>query len=173
LGAPSGHPFYGNQYTDGGYVIGSFTYEVAEKSIELVEKSVEAVKTVVSEVTSRLPNKAMAVATDKQVPSNIILSTVNKISKKGLNKNHFIAAGVGFLIVAVSGGILYYNKKSKRKKDDMNSADFSVGICSKCAEPLIGSTYVPGHDANNNKDSCIVCKNCGAKNFAWYPDDNK
>ena len=173
MGAPPGHPFYGNQYTDGGYVPGSFTYMLAEKSIELVEKSVEAVKTVVSEVTSHSPSKTIAVATDKQVPSNIILLTVDKIGSKGINKSHLIVAGVGFLIVAVGGGILYFNKKSKEKKEAMKSADFSVGICTKCAEPLIESTYVPGIAANNNNDSYIVCKNCGEKNFAWYPDENE
>ena len=165
MGAPLEHPFYGNQYTDGNYVLGSFTYKMAEKSIE-------AVKTIVSGVTSHSPNKTIAMATDKQVSPNIIVSTVDKIGSKGINKNHLIA-GVGLLIVSVGGGILYFNKRSKKKKEAMKSADFSVGICTKCEEPLIESIYVPGSDANNNNDSHIVCKSCSEKNFAWYPDENE
>lgn len=45
VGAPAGHPFFGNQYTDGGYQQGSFTY-TSEPSVgsvlSVVEKSVSS-----------------------------------------------------------------------------------------------------------------------------------
>jgi hypothetical protein len=171
MGAPPKHPFYGNQYTDGGYIPGSFTYKAAEKSKELLEKSVEAVVAVVSEASNRSSSNAIALTTNKQIPQNIVHSTIEKISNKGLNKNYLIAVGLG-LSVAVGGGILYIKKKSKAKKEALKPADFSVGICIKCDEPLIEATYVPGSEANN-EDSCIVCKNCGERNFAWYPDEKE
>ena len=42
MGAPAGHPFFGNQYTDGNYKLGSFSYEV-------IDKGIDALKTVISE----------------------------------------------------------------------------------------------------------------------------
>ena len=42
MGVPNGHPFFGNQYTTGGYIPGSFTYipEVVEKFADFSTKLV-------------------------------------------------------------------------------------------------------------------------------------
>ena len=168
MGAPMGHPFFGNQYTNGGYITGSFTYKVAEKSADA-----EIVKSVVSDVNNSIPHKTIASAVHEQTPSDFILSTFEKKSNKGIGKKHLIFAGIVIVTVAVVGGVLTYrhiNKKSKAKKEGIISVDFSVGVCIKCSEPLIESTYVPSSEDNNN-DACIICKSCGEKNYAWYPEN--
>lgn len=40
MGAPEGHPFFGNQYTNGGYQQGSYSYDVEP----VVEKKIDVVK---------------------------------------------------------------------------------------------------------------------------------
>lgn len=160
MGAPMGHPFFGNQYTDGGYLLGSFTYEV-------LEKSADAVKTVVGEMGKGATKVAMNLATKQEPSKNFVLSAVDKISGKGLNKNHLIVAG-SLTVVAIGGFLIYkFNKKSKAKKEGIQSIELNVGTCKKCDKPLIESTYIPGSEANN-KESYIICKNCGEKNFANY-----
>jgi len=174
MGAPMGHPFFGNQYTDGGYIPGSFRYisEVAEKSVEAIANSVKAVKSAACEMSGGAPSKALTIAADHQDQKNIVLAAIDKISSKEISKNILIVAGI--LTVATTGGILLYRhfrKKSKAKKEIMKAIDFSVGICIRCSEPLIESTFVPRSESNN-KDAFIICKNCGERNFAWYPDED-
>jgi len=165
MGAPVGHPFFGNQHTDGGYILGSFTYEV-------IEKGVNVVKSVVSEAGKSAAKKPVNLAAKQPNPKNLSLSAVEKVSSKGLNKNHLIVAGI--LTVVTVGGFLVYryiNKKSKTKKEALQSIELSVGSCIKCGESLIESAYVSGNEANDYKDSYIVCKSCNEKNFARYPDE--
>jgi len=166
MGAPAGHPFFGNQYTDGGYLLGSFTYEVMEKGVDVV-------KSVVSEMGKGATKEVVNLATNQQPSKNLGLSAIDKAGGKGVSKNQLIVAGI--LTVITIGGFLIYryvNKKSKAKKEATQSIELNVGICVKCGEPLVESEYVPGSEANDYKDACIICKNCGVKNFARYPDGN-
>ena len=168
MGAPRGHPFFGNQHTDGGYIRGSFTY-----AGKLVERGVDVVKSVASGVGTSTSSKVATVATSEQTAKNFVTSLVDKISSNGLNKKHLIATGI--ITVAVTGGILSYrhfNKKRKNKNETIESFDFSVGVCVKCGEPLVESTFVPRSEGNKNNDAYIICKTCSEKNFAWYPNEN-
>lgn len=161
MGIPVGHPFFGNQYTDGGYRVGTYKYVP-----EVAEKIVDYSSTLVSENIDKATTKIVT----RQKPKNLI---PKELSTKGINKNALIAVGIG--LVAYVGGYFAYkhiSKKNKDKKDALQSVDLShVGICIHCAEPLNGSTYVPESEANSQK-AYIICKNCGEQNFAWYPDEN-
>jgi len=169
MGAPKGHPFFGNQYTDGGYIIGSFNYVP-----EVIEKGVSVVKTVASEVSKGTSIKTANIVTSQQKSANLNLPVVEKVSSKWLNKNNIIIVGV--LTVVTIGGILVYryiSKKNKDKKESEKSIELNVGLCVKCGKPLIESKYVPGSEINNHTDAHIICKKCGEKNFAVYPDNDE
>lgn len=163
MGVPVGHPFFGNQYTDGGYMADTFKYvpKIAEK---VVDYSSKLISDKIGKVITKIGTK--------QKPENLILKALNT---KGFNKNTLIV--VGFSVVAavtVTGYFAYkhISKKNKVRKDYLQSIKLShVGTCIHCGEPLDGSTYVPKSEANSQKDY-IICKNCGEQNFAWYPDEN-
>jgi uncharacterized CHY-type Zn-finger protein len=161
MGVPDGHPFFGNQYTDGGYIRGTFNYVP-----EIVEKATDYSSKLVSNNIGKAPTKIVA----KQKPENLI---PKELSTKGFNKNTLIILGIG-VVVAVTGYFAYkhISKKNKARKVALQSIELShVGTCLHCGEPLNGSTYVPKSEANSQKDY-IICKICGEQNFAWYPDEN-
>lgn len=161
MGAPVGHPFFGNQYTDGGYISNTFKYvpEIAETVVDYSSKL----------VSDKIGKGAIEIVT-MQKPKNLIPKVPNS---KGFYINTLIAVGIG--LVAAAGGYLAYKYitiKTKAKKDALQSIELRhVGICTHCNEPLSGSTYVPGSEANN-QNAYIICKECGEQNFAWYPDEN-
>jgi len=161
MGVPVGHPFFGNQYTDGGYIAGTFKYVP-----EIAEKVVDYSSTLISENIDKATTKVVT----REKPKNLILKALNT---KGINKNALIAVVIGF--AATVGGYCAYkhiSKKTKAKKDGLQSIELShVGTCIHCGEPLNGSTYVPESEANRQK-AYIICKDCGEQNFAWYPDEN-
>lgn len=159
MGIPAGHPFFGNQYTNGGYIPGTYTYEAIEKGIEGIKV-----------VSKEIQKGATHVAT-KQRPDNLI---IKKLVAKWPNKNTLIVGGVILVVTAVGGFITYklIRKKAKAKQDSLLSIELqNVGTCTHCGEPLIGSTYVPEGEEDSHK-AYIICKNCGEKNFARYPDEN-
>lgn len=161
MGIPVGHPFFGNEYTDGGYIAGTFKYVP-----EIAEIVVDYSSTLVSENIDKATTKIVT----RQKPKNLILKELNT---KGINKNALIAVGIG-LFVTVGGYFTYkhISKKSKAKKDVLQSVELShVGTCIHCGESLNGWTYVRESEANSQK-AYIICKNCSVQNFAWYPDEN-
>ena len=99
---------------------------------------------------------------------------VEKVKSKGLSKNQLIVTGI--LTIATVCGVLFYrhvSKKNRLQKEALQSVELNhVGVCIKCGEPLNESTYNPGSVTKNDTDACIICKNCGEKNFARYPDEN-
>jgi Zn finger protein HypA/HybF involved in hydrogenase expression len=160
MGAPDGHPFFGNQYTDGGYISGTFKY-AAEKA-EVVDNFSNMISDNIDRVTTKLVTK--------QKPEKLIPKVLNT---KGFNKNTLIVVAIG-VVAAVTGFFAYkhISKKNKAKKGELHSIELSnVGTCIHCSEPLNGSTYVPKSEANSQK-AYIICENCGEQNFAWYPDEN-
>jgi hypothetical protein len=160
MGVPTGHPFFGNQYSDGGYIAGTFKY-VPEIIDKVFERS--------SKLASDILSKGMSPAVAMQKPSNLSL---NGLKIKGTNKNVLIVAAVA--LAAVVGGYFTYrhfSKKAKAKQEAHQTIELSnVGTCSHCGKPLSGSTYVPESETNDNK-AFILCNECGDKNYARYPDD--
>ncbi|PKO07204.1 MAG: hypothetical protein CVU41_02675 [Chloroflexi bacterium HGW-Chloroflexi-3] len=161
MGVPVGHPFFGNQYTDGGYILGTFKYDsgiagtVFDNSSKLFSNKID--KTL-SEILTR------------QKPKNQILKVPNT---KGFDLNILIAGGIELGVFA--GGYLFcrhISEKTKAKKDVQQFIELcQVGTCTHCGEPLSGSRYIPESEADS-QGAYMICNECGEKNFAWFPDEN-
>lgn len=183
MGAPAGHPFFGNQFTDGGYKLGSFTYAVVEKGIDAVKDiisetaaaqaitdtttRIDTVKNVISETGKGAAPIAIKPKADKLIPKKIVA--------KIPNKNTLIIGSIIVGAVAIGGFITYklLRRKSKASQAPLQTIELrNVGICVNCGESLIGSTYLP-ESKEGSHDEYIICKSCGAKNFARYPDESE
>lgn len=142
------HPFFGNQYTNGGYIVGSFkfpeglTREVGER----------LAKTAVSDI----------------VPSNI--GTISPVRNptpldsiiKTMTKSKWIIPTLIIAAIAAAGS--YFAYRNFKKKGIVKIPN--VGICEFCGEPLTGAKLIP-----NDNNPYIVCKKCGERNFAKYSSD--
>lgn len=160
MGAPSGHPFFGNQYTNGNYKLDSFTYEV-------IDKGIEALKTVISETGKGAASVAIKPKADTLISKTIVT--------KGSSKNTLIIGGIILGATAIGGFITYklLKRKAKAKQAHPQSIELqNVGICVNCGEPLVGSTYIP-ESKECSHDDYIICKSCCEKNFARYPDESE
>ena len=160
MGAPDGHPFFGNQYTDGGYEPGSFTYATAD----ILESLLDSIR----EATT---DKSMSIAIKPEAID--LASPFEDVDDEHSSNLALIIAGV-FAGFAAIGGLFWWwrRRKFKIEKEALKSIELShVGICIKCGKPLSESVYVPENKANNT-DAYIACKSCGEKNFARYPDEN-
>lgn len=149
MGAPEGHPFYGNQYTNGGYIKGTFKY---------VPENLGNVADIFDIRTSQ-----KAISQEPKQPSLIGSEPM------GIVKITIIATA----IAVVASAIAYLVYKQHEKKVMVQTIELNnTGICVRCGEPLSGSTYCSEGEKNDHCDF-IKCKKCGKKNFAWYPDCNK
>ena len=155
MGAPSMHPFFGNQYTDGGYIRGTFTYDAVKGIASLAGEAVKgAARTYAQETTAGL------------TPKKAILNTGGK--------NGLIVAGFAAAVVSAIGFVAYRLLKKRAEGDEETSQSIElhgVGVCEKCGSPLVDSTYIPESD-NGNRTAYIRCRECGEKNFARYPDQD-
>jgi len=138
-GVPKGHPFFGNQYTDGGYIKKSFSYIP-----EIIEKGNDVIKSVVKKTGESVSPIAANKSADSVTPKTIF--------PKGSNKNALIIGGIVLVATTVGGFIAYklLKKKAKTKQENLQSVELqNVGVCIKCGEPLIGSTYIPESEENS------------------------
>lgn len=157
MGAPSGHPFFGNQYTDGGYQAGTYTY---------VGEAVENVASIVKDILKENAKNEHKVSTPKISDESVsklfnIQKSLSTSSSSGRDK--IIIGGI-LVAVASIGGIITYRilKKKKSVKQDTIELE-NVGVCIDCGEPLIGSEL---HLENDG--AYISCNNCDTKNYAHY-----
>lgn len=160
MGAPMEHPFFGNQYTNGGYETGTFKY-AQEFANQLTER--------LPLVKETIRNSSRKIVSVSRKQNEILKQNTPRM----LNRKVLVVGGVS--LAFVFGGYLVYkhfSKKAKAKLRYSHSVELSgVGVCQKCGESLHGSSYVPASDLNNQK-AYIICKNCNEKNYAWYPKDN-
>lgn len=158
MGVPYGHPFFGNQYTNGGYVPGSYTY--------MVDNGIETLKT----VSNKIGKDVTRIATNQDSESIVSKVLVTKYS----NKSVIMISGI-ILVVTAIGGLVTHKlckKKAKAKQQSQQSIKLkNVGICTHCGEPLVDSTYVP-ESGKNSYDAHIICKKCGKKNYARYTEES-
>lgn len=137
------HPFFGNQYTDGGYVIGSFkfpeglTREVGEKIAQVA-----------------VPIKTSTSPIQKGTPLKPLSNTAAK--------SKWAIPAIIITVVVAAGGYISYKYYKKKKIIRIPN----VGICESCGEPLTGSKLIA-----NDDNLYIVCKKCGEKNFARHSND--
>ncbi|MDL2219571.1 hypothetical protein LJC04_04485 [Ruminococcaceae bacterium OttesenSCG-928-O06] len=143
------HPFFGNQYTDGGYIIGSFKFPEG-----LTRMGGERLAKIA------VPN-TMSMDTIK-MPSVRNTTSLNNIKKNGASNKWIIPAIIIAAITAAGG---YFAYRYFRRKGIIKIPN--VGVCEHCGKPLTGARLIP--DDNN---PYIICRKCGAKNFAHYHDEN-
>ena len=142
------HPFFGNQYTDGGYITGSFKFpeglkrEVGERIIDI------AVPYVSSE------NK-------DTIPLFRETSPLKTVEQSGTKSDWVIPMVIITAFTVLSGYLAYKYLKKKRIINLPN-----IGVCEKCGEPLTGAELIP-----NRNYPFIICLKCGEKNYAKYSSD--
>ncbi|MDR0883476.1 MAG: hypothetical protein LBN05_02565 [Oscillospiraceae bacterium] len=142
------HPFFGNQYTNGGYAIGSFkfpeglTREVGERIVKI-----------------SVPDTALS--SSNVIPSVRTTAPLTDVVKTGAKSKWIIPTLIVAAIVAAGGYLAYRYFKKKGLVKIPN-----VGVCEHCGEPLTGATFVLDNDT-----PYIVCKKCGEKNYAKYLSD--
>lgn len=155
MGAPSGHPFFGNQYTDGGYVRGSFSYDDAV--VNTLSSGDKAATPISKPLASRQAVKSAEVASGLGLQPFSIPS--------------LIAVGA----VALIGGVAtfaYLRTKSGASSvpfiGDKKIADF--GLCESCGKPLAKSG--PAELRRDEAGEFVVCENCSHPNRARYGEEN-
>jgi ribosomal protein L34E len=146
------HPFFGNQYTDGGYEIGSFKFPEG----------------LTREITERLtdihaPDKDLG-NTDSipSVHENRETFHLDTVDESETQNGWVILAFIKSAIAAVGSYIAYKYFKKKRIIKIPN-----IGVCEKCGEPLTGAKFML-----NSNSPYITCKKCGEKNYAHYSSEN-
>lgn len=161
MGVPTGHPFFGNQHTTGGYTPGTYTYR-------LVEKGIENPPTVTKEIQKG------AIAFLSATKEKFINLIPKNLVSKDLSKYVVVISGI---ILALDVVREFKNNKIisntvKAKQDSPMSIELqNVGTCKNCGEPLFGSKYVPEAEGEFHI-AYIVCKKCGEKNFGRYTDES-
>ncbi|MHC1735749.1 MAG: hypothetical protein AB9921_08805 [Erysipelotrichaceae bacterium] len=158
-----GHPFFGNQYTNGNYP-GNYHYNW---SPNLIESEVMRQST---KILSSDTNAVEALNANTQ-SANKILPNSTKIQKIGKDTVTPILIVAGVFAAGVAAYFLYEHFKKKRNTDEeYRIIDLdNVGMCKNCDEILDGSEYIDENSSDSNI-AYIICKKCGEKNYAWYPE---
>lgn len=142
------HPFFGNQYTNGGYVIGSFRFP-------------EGLTREVSERIAKIAVPNTALSSSNVIPSVRTATPLTDVVKTGA-KSKWIMPVLIVAAIAASGGYLVYRYLKKKGLVKIPN----IGVCEHCDEPLTGAKFVPDNDTPH-----IVCKKCGEKNYAKCSSD--
>jgi len=139
------HPFFGNQYTDGGYIIGLFKFPEG--------------------LMREVGNQLAKIAVPDTLPTNIGTkpsvgnsAPLESVVNTGAKSKWIIPT----LIIAAVGGYFTYRHFKKRGIVKIPN----VGICEYCGDPLTGAKLIP-----NDNEPYIICKKCGEKNYAKYLND--
>ena len=138
------HPFFGNRYTNGGYIIGSFKFPEG----------------LTREVGEQL-DKIAVPSNIGTIPSVRNSAPLESVVKTGAKSKWIIPTLIIAAIAAAGGYFAYRHFKKKGIAKIPN-----IGICEFCGEPLTGAKLIP-----NDNNPYIVCKKCGEKNFAKYSND--
>jgi len=154
MGAPAGHVFFGNQYTSGDYVKGSFTYEGAKGD---VARSIT--KSIISRGKS---NDGERVA--------FLRETLSMQRVPSLSISTLIAAGT----VALIGGVATYaylrSRSASPVQAEFDSEEIaSFGLCESCGLAL--ATTGPAELRQDELGDFVVCENCSRENRAKYSQE--
>ena len=161
MGAPKKHPFFGNQYTDGGYEPGSFTYDqIVEDVVHPTIKKPEGRGYKPSKL--KLSNEDINMFTDYQ----------KSFSLKNLSGKEKIILGGAIVAISSIGGVITYRILKKKKSAKENTIKLeNVGVCIECGKPLVDSEFYM--ESDDNEIAYIACKNCGTKNYAHYNEQGE
>jgi hypothetical protein len=147
--APFGHPFFGNQYTNGGYVNGSYTYDAAR----LISDTI---------ASRSKPNNGANFA--------FLRETFAIQRMPALSISSLVAVGA----VALIGGVATYAYLRTRSASPID-ADLgcekiaSFGVCESCGEALASTGPAELHQ--DERGDFVVCENCSHENRAKYSQD--
>lgn len=139
------HPFFGNQYTDGGYITGSFKFPqgLTRKVGERISRVPVSESTIIHKLSSN---------TTAHPPKTVKIST----------KSKWIIPTLIIAAITAAGGYVAY--RLLKKKNIIKIPN--IGICEHCGEPLTESELVPEENT-----PYIICKKCGERNYAKYTDN--
>lgn len=152
MGAPSGHPFFGNQYTDGGYAPGSYSYgSKLDEALSLVGASLGR----------------SSASTDTSATA----ASVKGLRVPPLSASSAITVGAVLLICGVA--TFAYRRFKSVGASESNVEDGTVarfGVCEACGNPLAISVHAePEQDETGD---FVTCKNCSHPNRARYADED-
>lgn len=159
-----GHPFFGNQHVISDYA-GGYRYDWIPNS-NVTEVSNLSAITVSDNIKSHSSSAALPQSVNK------ILPKASKIEMNG--KGTIITAVVVSAVAAIGTGAYFLykhiSKKRKSKEEAFQTIELeNVGTCKHCGDPLSSSEYVD-ENTSDSHTAYIICKKCGEKNFAWYPE---
>ncbi len=152
MGAPAGHPFFGNQYTNGGYVNGSFSYSGLVNGFVRTDAETAAPlrKSMGGVATPRLPEVELPTA------------------KPSITIPSLVAAGAVMLIGGVAS-FVYLRSRSNGAETTLDDEEIAgFGLCESCGQILASSG--PAKVQRDEDGDFVVCENCSHKNRARYED---
>lgn len=148
MGAPAGHPFFGNQYTDGGYVPGSFSYPGARNISEATRRAAASLS-------------KSAAGSCASVPA----ASVNGQRMPQFSVPSLVAGGAVALIGGVATFAYLRFKFAATSEPTVEGGEVaSFGLCESCGEPLTSTGL-----AALNQDAIgdfMTCQSCSHQNRA-------
>ena len=152
MGAPAGHPFFGNQYTNGGYVNGSFSYA------GLLDDVVRAAAETAAPLRKSMRGGS-APRLSKGVPPT---------AKPSITIPSLVAAGAVTLIGGIAA-FVYLRSRSNGAEQALDGEEIAgFGLCESCGQVLASSG--PAEVQRDEEGDFVVCENCSHKNRARYED---
>ena len=154
MGAPTGHPFFGNQYTHGGYVNGSFTYE------NIIGNVAGTAVKAATQVGKSMPGAMSGLRLKRPMPAS--LSSTSIVS--------LIAAGTVVLIGGVATFVYLRSRFTNAGELPLEGGNFAgFGLCESCGEELAISG--PAVVEQDDDGDYVVCDSCSHKNRARTSED--
>jgi DNA-directed RNA polymerase subunit RPC12/RpoP len=154
LGAPTGHPFFGNQYTHGGYVNGSFEYENA------IENLAGTTVKLAAKVGKSTPGAVLGLRLKPPMPVSLSSTSIVPL----------IAAGTVVLIGGVATFVYLRSRLTKAGELPLEGGNLAgFGLCESCGEELAISG--PAVVEQDDDGDYVVCDSCSHKNRARTSED--
>jgi DNA-directed RNA polymerase subunit RPC12/RpoP len=156
LGAPTGHPFFGNQYTHGGYVNGSFTYKNVIGNV-----AGTAIKGA-TQIGKSMPGAMTGLRLKFPMPASLSSTPIVPL----------IAAGTVVLIGGVATFAYLRSRLTNAGELPLEGSNLAgFGLCESCGEELAISG--PAVVEQDDDGDYVVCDSCSHKNRARTSEDKK
>ena len=148
MGAPAGHPFFGNQYTDGGYVLGSFSYPATGNIAESTRRAAASLSKLSAGTRASFPAASVK---GQRMPQFSIPSLT--------------AVGAVALIGGVATFAYLRFKSVATSEPTIEGGEVaSFGLCESCGEPLASSG--PAELKQDEIGDLVTCESCSHQNRA-------
>lgn len=139
MGAPAGHPFFGNQYTSGGYEPGSFSY-----------------KNVIPRVAASPITEPLGQAPIK-VPVQQLLSAGKRVLPGWIPPYTAVAAAA---LIGGAAALTYLRSRSATAPEHSSEPGAATGAarCESCGRDMMGSCHTRAGDRAHR--DLGLCENC-------------